>query len=221
MFKRKVVAGITIWLALIAGAFWRFHAIDPHDQEVYHQLMANSDKSRVSSSSTNQQQRFHVVKDLLFAETPHRLHCHLCSDSSELTFEQNNRHIELVECFKEMTCLIQEDLFYECQDGRLIKVEKDGKELNQQADARPKQIVRYLKAKNATYHYQTKELVAENVDVARYCLFGHDTVYSLEGFQPFMVGKAERIQLSLAKDRQSFQAQGFQATIHPSWMGGT
>lgn len=228
MFRTKLMIGAIGWLAIVSLWGWRFHTIDSTDRLAYQKLMANSDKTQEPISKQNQQQRFHVVKDLFFAELPCRLQCRINSDSSELILNQQGHRMEMMECFKNVTCYIQEELLYELPDGRLVKKDENGKFFIQGSDPqkidvwldprfesqlKPKQWVRYLKAEKAVYHYQSKELVADSVDVYRYLIPGHALVQTMNGLKPMIEGKADHVQLSLSKNRHVFHAQGFRARI--------
>jgi hypothetical protein len=195
MFKKRIYSLMVLWCLLAGGIAWFFHDSPSRSQRVYQRLMDYSDSSRNNSSKVfkAEQRRTNVSKQILFLQTNERLQWRLNSDSSELSFDQNEDSLELIERFKGITCIMQEKLVADKQT----------------------QFVRSLTAKDAIYHYKNEKLIADEAVIARYEIPGLSWISSLTDFLPFMTGKAEQIELSFKhKPQPSFKAQKFQATFN-------
>lgn len=211
MFRKRIASLVLLWTLLVAGCIWFFHAPGLKDYHSYQKLMEYSDRStkrsdRESKPFTSQQQRYHVTKQVFFMKDNERLQWRLKSESSELRFGHQENAVELVEYFKDVSCVCQEKLVFCSENDKIISdVQKPSYD--------PKQLMRSLNAKQAVYHYKTEQLVADDVQLARYMLPGHQWIDKLHSFSPLMTGKAKRVQLSFSQNDRSFKAQGLQAAF--------
>lgn len=210
MFKRHVITLTLLWLLVAFACFWILHAFSPDAQLAYQRLMNFSDQVKKEQikeqASPTQQIRHQVSKQVLYNKEGQRLQSRLTSDYSELTLNLKGEDTQLVEHFRGLACALQEKLIdTPKQEG---PVDASSQEVSQ-----PQQYLRCLKAREAAYSYKTGQLEAEEVDVAHYLIPGFHWTESLDAFQPLLKGRAEKLQLSMFKER-TFKAQGFQATFH-------
>jgi hypothetical protein len=205
MFKRHLFTVIFVWLFLVVGCFGLLYTSSSDVSIAYQQLMSYSDQVKKEHLKDNvhstRQTRQQVSKQILYKKGDERLQTRLTSTESDLIYSKGEG--ELVEHFKGLTCLMQEELLGAAnREGEIVF----SKEMAQQ-------MVRQLKAQEAVYSYKSERLEAKEVEVKHYLLSGHLYPESLVGFHPFFQGRARSLQLSLFKE-PTVQAQGFQAIIH-------
>ncbi len=190
---------ILLWCLITGFSIWFFQRVSIQDQETYQKLMKQTDGDKINTASCYQaqQQRFNVNKHLLFIEEGNRLQLRIQSTSSELIFDQQGDKMEMIEHFKDIQCLMQEELFYLKVDG----------------EQEPKQYIRYMKAETASYHYRTEEFIGEQVYLSRYLAPGHQFLSSYQDLKPIIQGVAQQVKLSLSNHDKQFKVQGFQGTI--------
>jgi hypothetical protein len=206
---------IFIWLTVVLLGVYFFQSFTQEDEKAYQQLMEHSDgiKTNQSSSSYNaHQQRFNIKKHLLLTEEDNRLQFLLHSSHSELVFNQCEDKTEIVEHFQGVKCWMQEALIYTLADGQELK-----HPINK--ECMPQQYMRYMEAETATYHYKTKELIAEQVELSRYIIPGHFFTQSFKTIKPFMHGTAKRANFFLSNQHKLFKAYEFQGTLQD--LGGS
>lgn len=194
MFRWKEIV-VTVVLAVLAiFGFLHFMTASSADEEAYQQLMALSSNSATpqQTSYTTQQQRIGVDKDLYFTKGTDRLHSHLTSDSSELHLDYHHGRAEVVEHFKKMHCVMQEELIH---------------------GTPPKQMIRSVDAENATYHYKTNRMIAQNVKISRAILPGHELVNDIGNASPLMNGVAKSVSFSLDGNDIKLDADGIDASF--------
>ncbi len=120
--------------------------------------------------------------------------CHMTSDHSELFFFSTGGDIELIEELDALSCMVQEERFY-----------RKGK---------PMQLVRLLRAKEASYHYNTQVLTAQDVEMWSYELPGHTPPSPNAVSQTaMMAGKAETIELHFRGKKVEIVAHGFEGKL--------
>lgn len=195
MFKGKIyVCGIVCCLLMLLS-FWALRPTTA-TQEAYELLMNSSQQTALKQPSTQhlaQQKRFNVSKHILLKKKDQRLHARLCSATAELVLDQKEGKTEMIEYFKDMRCLMQEDL--------LITGET------------PTQMIRSIEADEGVYFYKTEELVAERVNLSRYLGEGHQLPQTISFLKLLMHGRAKHLKFSLVKGAYSFKAEGLQAII--------
>lgn len=202
MFKKYFLYLSLLWVSVVCISVWIFYTPPSQAMEDYQNLIHLNDQARKDKhkkqSHAHQQTRYQVSKQIFYQQDQQRLQSRLTSQQSELMLQQKEDKTELVEHFKDVTCMMQEEF---------VK------------DEMPfKQLVRCLKAREATYGYQSGQFEAEEVELARYLIPGHQWPFSVESFQPFFQGKSQKVEFSFLQDSQ-FKAQGLQATFH-SWEDG-
>jgi hypothetical protein len=210
MFKRHVITLTFLWLLVAFACFWILHAFSPDAQLAYQRLMNFSDQVKKEQSkeqaSPTQQIRHQVSKQIFYNKEGQRLQSRLVGDYSELTLNLKGEEPQLVERFRGLACALQEKLI------DAPKHEGQG-DTSSQEPSQPQQYLRCFKAQEADYSYKTGRLEAEEVEVAHYLIPGFHWPESFDAFQPLLQGRAEKLQLSMFKER-TFKAEGFQATFH-------
>lgn len=207
MFKKHLINLAVMWLIVVFFYFLVFRTTSLDDQMAYQSLMqfnTQVEKEQMKEEArATQQTRYQVSKQIFYKEDLHRLQSRLSSESSELIFNSKGERAELVEYFKELSCVMQEKFIDESTS------QKDAVA----SDLQPKQYIRCFNAHQGVYFYKTGQLEAEDVEVAHYLVPGILWPASLNGVHPLLQGQAQKLQLSLFKE-PSFRAQGFQAAFH-------
>jgi hypothetical protein len=204
MFKKHLISLVLVWLLLVLGCIGVLYTSSSDAKIAYQSLMSYSDQVKKERLKENarptQQARQQVSKQILYKKGEDRLQTRLTSAESDLVYSKKEG--ELVEQFRGLTCIIQDEL---------IDVPKS-EEKGVSAEI-AQQMIRQFRAKEAVYSYKSGKLEAKEVEVAHYLLPGSLCPASLEGHQPLVQGKAHGLQLSLFKE-PTVQAQGFQAIFH-------
>ena len=193
------------------------------NHEGYQNVIKVASQTEKDIHGTTTQQRQLVAKDIWFTREETPLQLHLRSASSELVFEHNGSRSEIVEKMTDVTCYVQEELFYLLGDdqevfrnaqGKLVlrnSLETEVSEGNSQLN--PVQRIRYIEADHATYYVSAGLLVANEVHLSQYVLPGHKLVLSVEGKTPIMKGRAESLEISLLSKGLTFNAKKMTATF--------
>jgi hypothetical protein len=161
---------------------------------MYHQLMTKGKEDLKEKDYHAQQKRFNVNKQIIFNQAGNRLQMRLRSLTSELIAHYEDNQMEMMERLQHVQCTMQEEFLAAPAES-------------------PKQLIRYMEADSATYHYKTEELIADHVKLFRYLMPGHQFISSFEKTQPLMQGTAEQIQFCFGDQNTQFKARGFQAII--------
>ena len=222
MFKGKVYAICFVWIMTTALGVWLFRSTTPVDLELYQGIVEQK-----KQAAKTQQQRFNVHKHILLTEGDERLQWHLNSTQAEFIVDHAEDPPKVMEHFKNVEGIMQEELVYVLPDGREAKPHSNGKLLIKQANDKdpaswlnkddpslqPHQWVRCIKASEAIYNYQGEALAAQQVTIDRYQMPGHQLPYSFEGYLPFITGQAKSMEISLKNKEEPFHAYGFQLTL--------
>lgn len=176
------------------------YLVIPRDHEVarYHELMRDVDASRASkkeSKYTGKQAREKIQKHIVYSRNEGKLHILLESDEAEMLLDCQKESTDAVERLKNVRCLMQESLYYE--------------------KGQPMQVLRYLEADNALYHYRSSHLAAENVKISRYVLPGHQMVAAVDGLNPMFTGDASSAEFWLENNDLQFKAEDLKANFFP------
>ena len=228
MFKKKILLIGSAWIALAAGMVLFFSLVTEDHQKSYHRLMnhqASAPDTPVSSQI--RQHRSNVSKHFLRTHGMERLQLHVRSSSSDLVCDQKKGKSEIIELFKGMTCLAQEELVYKLADGQEAKMQKNGRLLIQGKDPThldswidadmayiiPQQQIRQIDAENAIYRYHSENLTADTVKIARYIAPGHRLIFNEQPASFLMNGTASQVEFSLSNNNKPFKAQQLRATF--------
>lgn len=202
MFKKYLISLVLLWLLLIVGCIGLLYTSSPNAKLAYQHLMTYSDqikKERVQENTrATRQARQQVSKQILYKKGEDRLQTYLTSIESDLVYSKKEG--ELVEQFKGLICIVQDELI----------------NVSNNETASPfitQQMIRQIQAQEAIYSYKSGQLEAKDVEIDHYLLPGHACPVSLLGYHPFVQGKAHSLKLSLFKE-PIVQAQEFQAIFH-------
>lgn len=201
MFKKPLAVALLIWLSFIGGCGLLFYLTSSDGQESYHRLINSRGHEIDPEGGASQQTRLGVSKQVLYNKGESRLQVRLNSESSSLVYSRGAR--ELIENFKDFTCVMQDELI------GVTGEEKKSKCSSENAH----QLVRQLKSDKASYSYNTGRLTASDVEIAHYFLASCQFPSSLDGEKPLFKGLAKSLELSLFKEPTA-HAEDFKAIIH-------
>lgn len=230
--KRSLRFSAAMWLglSLIALCWALFYLTMGHysqaDKLAYDEMISGEAKeAKVPETQTSRQLRTGMQKSVYFNDGDQHLELRIASAASELAFEKNGRHVEIVEHLHDVTGWLQERLYYVLPDGREATLQGNGrllikgsnpKDLSSWASVNDpgvvlQQSLLILKAKNAVYHYKDEQFAAENVEMWRYLAPGHHINTDLKEAKLMAHGVATGIELSLAGKGLDFLAHNFNA----------
>lgn len=224
---KLVTASFFLFFVLGAG-LWQMSRLDSEDIDNYHEIISIFDSSAQPQLTAYQanQDKVQLQKDIVFTHKEQPLHLKLCAKSSRLIYERYHDRNEVVEKMNGVTCLMQEELYYIMPDGREVVIREGGKLRLRHADPSdaaswispdtpdllPMQMLRYLEADKAVYHYKDDLFAAEEVSFFRYTAPGHQIVDGLTHDRLLMEGIADKIEFSLSS-HLNFKAHGLQAAF--------
>lgn len=230
-FVRLVAINLTAFVAVLAYFLVSLTSPSQKQEDDYRQLMSRAENSRKESKSTPynaKQERTGVLKQVFFMEGPNRQQLRLFATDAQLVFDhRSNEQTEIVENMKNVKCLMQEELFYQLPDGREAVAQQDGRLLIKHADPKeteswlakdtpgliPMQIVRYMEAEKASYFYSNDKFVANQVNLSRHVLPGHQMVLTIDKkSKPMMSGVAETVEFSMS-GQLNFKATNMKASF--------
>lgn len=199
MFKNHFISFVLMWFILVLGGVGFLYTFSSNADMDYQLLVTYGDqikKERLQDHlRSTQQARHRVSKQILYKRGEDRLQTRLNSAESRLVYSKKDG--EIVEHFKDLACMMQEELI--------------GSINNEKVEVQ--QTIRQLNAREAVYSYKNGILEANDVDVAHYLLPGHLCPDSLADSHPMIQGKAAELKLSLFQE-PSMQAEGFQAVFY-------
>lgn len=206
LFSLMLIFGLSFFL-------YQFFISTPDAEKEYQALMRNADPSKLESTpyvATQQHRQSH--KDIWYTKEDQRMQLCLRSVDTELVLDHHDDNTELIEHMKDVTCYMQEELYYLLQDGHEVIKHQGGE--SQPEVGIPMQVIRYMKADTATYNYQTDHFFADNVQVSRYIIPGHQITFYLSDSTPLMHGIASSVEFSLVGNELNFTAHQLKATLH-------
>lgn len=167
------------------------------DIDLYKTLIHERTLASSHPSSSSNQERKQVRKDIWFSQDEHsRLHYHIASESSLLTLTPVKNSFEVVETLHGIKCWMQDKLF----------ATEDTEE--------PMQQSRYIEAEEGLHHYSTQEFTARGVTLSLYRLPGHLLPNeSIDKEKAFLHGKAHDVSFFFSGKTPQFQARQFQAMM--------
>ena len=191
------------------------------NHEAYQNVIKVASQGEKDNRGTTKQQRQLVAKDIWFTREDVPLQLHLRSADSELVFEHEGKHSEIVEKMTDVICYVQEELFYLLDDkevirdaeGKLVFRETPKIQVPEEAALKPVQRIRYIESDHATYYFHSGLLIAHEVNISQYVLPGHQLTLSIEGKVPTMKGRAESLEISLLSKGLTFNAKKMSATF--------
>jgi hypothetical protein len=230
-FRSAFFGLLGLLFALIAFFIHSLFFYTDEDLQEYRQLVVSTGATPADepeSPAIAKQQRTNISKDIFYNHGRERLTLRLTATHSVLELDQTGTVTEIVEQFKGIKGLMQEELYYRLPDGREAFLQEDGRLLVRHGDPakpsdwadfplssiKPMQIMRYFEADKAVYKYKNNHLEAEEANVARYVVPGHAFVSNIEGYKPIMSGVAQSLEVAMAENLPNFQANQLKATFY-------
>ena len=211
----------------IGGVTWMLTRVSPKEVQAYHHLIKKpDDKSQQTSPYSSKQDRMKVQKDVLFTQGQDRLQLRLRAEDSQLVLD-HDQDTQIVEHMHGVIGVMQEQLYWLLPDGREVTLQSNGRLLLRNANPAeeaswftkdlkgliPMQIVRYLEADTASYHYKKDLFVADNVRISSYAVPGHELVEAIDPKKTLMNGTAKSVEFSLSGKDLNFKAHQLKATL--------
>lgn len=230
-FPYIIVLSMVILCIACVWSFYAFSTFTFSDIKEYSELVKSTDPKNLKEDSqpyVSTQQHRSTHKDIWFTQSGQRLQLRLRSADTQLVLEHQDRNTQIVEHMQDVTCFIQEELYYLLPDGREVIRQANGTlvprrhnvsnlEVIIETDTnalKPMQVVRYLEADKASYYYQTDRFFAEQVHVSRVVAPGHKLIDSVKGLKPIMTGLARSAEFSIVGNELNFTAYQLKATLH-------
>lgn len=176
-------------------------------------------KSKKSTPFVAMHQKIGVCKDIFYMEKEQLLHMQIKSDRGDITFEHDGEGVDIVEKLAHVNCLMQEELYYLLDDGQEIIQDslgnyffRNGEPCSCISSLQPMQLVRSICAENASYFITKQMLVANQAEVVRYCLKGHDLSSHIDE-KVLMQGTADQVSLRFNGKGLQFSAKGLKGQV--------
>ncbi len=227
MFRKRV---LFVLFTLVTGIVYylvTLFQVTDEDVNVYAALIESSTPKPNSQKGVARQQRNIIHKEIWVADSVERLHYSLRGQHSELLFSNDGAKTAMVEYMDDVSCFMQEELFFLLADGREVVRKPNGRLLLRHANPKkaeswikedgleltPMQKIRYLKAEKGIYYYSTNTFIANEVQLQRFVAPGHELVETLVGIEPTMTGVAKSVEFSLDGHALNFKAHHLKATF--------
>ncbi len=225
---------IVLLLIILLGAFFlRLTFVKESDRKKYKELIENAESSQSSTNGTAytaRQERQGIQKDMFFhAGGLDRLQIRLIADRAQLVLDHQDAHTYIVEQMQKVKCTMQEELYYLLPDGREACLQANGKLGLRENDAtnplvevtldspglQPMQMIRFIEANDAEYHYKDDRFVGHGVTIYRFIMHGHELKEVTDTSKPLMKGTAESVEFSLKSKNKdlNFKAHHLKATF--------
>lgn len=225
-YRVSLIVSLGLFFALLIGVSYFLFSFDERHVLEYRTLMENTDNAKKENQApyTSTQQHRGALKEVLFTKKQ-RLQMRLLSDDTELVLDHHEGHTEVIERMKNVTCCMQEELFYQLSDGREAILQENGKItlrdsptqlVPENEQLKPMQLLRYMKADRAIYYYETDRLIAEEVKIQRFIAPGHQLISVVADLKPLMTGIATTVEFSLGSNDFNFVAHELKATLETS-----
>ncbi len=225
------LTGFVILPCLIYFAAANWSVVDPEDAKKYHELMADAGVKNDESQTNpyqSKQQRHQVQKDALYMQGANRLRLRIIAADAQMVLDHSDEETQIVEHMQDVTCYMQEELYYLLPDGREATLQDNGKLLIKKTDPqdpaswveitlkqiKPMQLIRLMKAETASYYYKTELFLADKVAISRYAILGHELPNSLKNEKLLMKGTAAQVHFFLNGKDLNFQASQLKASLY-------
>jgi hypothetical protein len=198
--NKLTIFGVLLLAAIAFLSYQGLFKYSDKDRKTYFSLMEKADPSQAIDEKpyTAYQKHHDIHKEIWFNKKNQngeikRLQMVLRGKDADLILDHDQSRNEVIEKMKDLNAYIQEELYYSKENE-------------------PWQTVRFIKAKDATYYYNTNSLKADEVTLFLYQLPGHTLAASLDNYQPIMRGKAKKIELFFNGNDLNFKAHEMKAT---------
>jgi len=194
--KRWPVLGAAI-VILFGAVVFRLCFFEP-DALAYNAILDTANPSRHTDADCygGAQLRENVQKVFWKKEG---LKAVLCCSKAQLLFEKESVGQNFFEKMQEVSCVMQEALFYRFPDG--------SKTTQPTENAIPFQLIRCIEAKTATYDYAKETLEAKEVTTRLFAVAGHALPDELPVEQPLAVGSADKVSITMVDHSLRFEAE--------------
>lgn len=228
MFRKTTLFFLSVAAILSLSIFLLIFSTDKDDATDAYQVLEEGScevkKNKIAMTNYCEQRREGVTKEI-FLRDETTSHVRIISASSEIFFFYEKHAVEVEELLKNVLCTMQEELFYLLPDGRevirneaeifVLRKAKHTPITVDQKELQPMQYVRFFKAEKARYNYNSGLFIADNVELWKYRLEGHELPSNLKNFNPIMQGTATSAQFVLKNSRFDFQAENLKASFTP------
>lgn len=187
VFRSTILAAVFLFLLITLSMGLYVVWVTPEDVHTYHTLVDGGQTP--NPDYTTKQERRGISKTLLLTEGGKRKKATLSSRSSQLLYAKVHGKGELMEKMHDVQLVYQEKLLKE-----------------------DKQIVVKITADTADYFYQQEKLSAENAQIKRYLLPGHEMPLHFN-VKPFFQGTSARIEMTLSGENPTFSAQKLKSKV--------
>jgi hypothetical protein len=232
LFSLQFTCVVLAFISLLGIVFWRMGRVTEDEVKEYNQLIADAESSGATvqrTPYTARQDRQGVQKDLFFQRDNQRMHIRLSAAKAQLVLDHQDLHSYVVEHMQNVDCYMQEELYYQLPDGREALLQPNGQLLLRSGDEKkeaswmpmdtpglqPMQVIRYIQADQAEYHYKDDRFIAYLVKITRYAIPGHQLKEAKQNSKMLMKGTADQAEFCLKrKDKDlNFHAQNLKATF--------
>ena len=189
-FLVTTAVALTLFLGLGMCFYYSLGRYTPEDEVAYQKLllMDSDDEQELVSSK---QERSELQRDMSFVKNGQRLQFSLKGESADLVLEKHNGTLEIVENMHGVQCWAQENVSEENQS------------------------IVFLKAEEASYHYQKELLNAKNVSFFRCILPGKKMeVTGFNTSEGAIDGTAKHAVMFLKEKNWNLEAKEFRGHIH-------
>lgn len=200
MFNKKKNILLALWALIVILITARLLTGSPADLETYRQLLlGNSKKENKNRTISVHHQCKNITKHFFFTRGPQRLQTLLKSTHSDLLFEHKKDEPRLTEYLNNINCLMQVKLLSDPTTDPQIPEEAglpDRDSLEEMGD-HLKQIVRQIDAEKAVLEYNTKALIADQVDLTYFLANGHTLEEPLDQVLPLLKGHSSQVKVGV------------------------
>ncbi len=195
MFLKHVIFAISAWCIGVGAITYYIYDSLPQGKIAYESLLRNHTRKDVKVQNCQYcNLRRGVSKQMLYTKDNNRLQWRLNSNNSNLIFSPNLSCDKLVERFEQATFTVQEQLMGDSQSNSA------------------KQLVLQGTADSAFYSYQTNQLEACNVHLARHIITGYNWPNIALMHTPYMLGSTRKMFFSLT-NQPHFKAEQLQSSL--------
>ncbi|HRD54989.1 MAG TPA: hypothetical protein PLC42_01190 [Parachlamydiaceae bacterium] len=219
-----LVLGFVLLPLLLLGLFWLIAATGVKTTAKYHQLMASTGAEKETQKEPYQinQERQFVQKDMAFFKKGQKMYFRLVADSSKFILDHQGLNTEMAEHMKNVTCYMQEELYYLLPDGREVlaledetfSLKENGEKILDVKELKPMQLMHKMEAKEGIYYYKSDFFIAKNVKLERFLIEGHELLKSSADAKKIMDGVAESAEFCLKEKNLDFKANQLKAKFY-------
>lgn len=228
MFRNMLIISGSLLIVAATMLFGFVVHIPQEDYALYEEILQSSDPSAFQQTEqVGEQDRDQVKKELWLKKGKGRLHYIVQAESSVLRYTLGDERVDLVEDMSNIHGFMQEELFYRLPDGREAVPQELGGLLLRSCDPRLEdswvspdepgieawQELREFTADQAIYRYRDNQLIAEEVELERYIMPGHELTASMLPPEILLKGVAKTVTFTLEDGKPQFQAKKLKASI--------